>query len=246
MLKIAKKIFKKIFYRPIDIKKTWIDEPSQHSGMVSFLNWFDATSSIEETQKKSISDWERLIVNFPEYAKLTKNDCLEIGFGGGRLLVPAGRDFKNICGLDIHNSFEKTSEYLKLNSVNNCKLLHREDLKKVGDNSFDFIFSFIVFQHFDSSQEVNYYLSEIKRLLKPGGFCHIFYAKTQEEKIIEVDPKLFEKRRCSLFLKPEYFRDLIKKDFKICSFSDMLPKYSEKPLSKDNEGAQASILFQLK
>jgi len=246
MLKIAKKIFKKIFYRPIDIKKTWIDEPSQHPEMVSFLDWFDATSSIEETKEKSAADWEKLIVNFPGYAQLAKNDCLEIGFGGGRLLVPASRDFKKVYGIDIHNSLKKTVEYLELNGVNNCELLHKDELKKIGDNSFDFIFSFIVFQHFDSSEEVNFYLSEIKRLLRPGGFCHIFYAKTQEEEIVEVDPKLFEKRRCSLFLKPEYFRNLVEKDFKITSFSDMLPKYSDKPLSKNNEGAQASILFQLK
>jgi tRNA G46 methylase TrmB len=111
MLKIIKTYLKKIFRRPINIKKSWVEEPSQYSDIVSFLNWFDKTSSLENTKSKAETDWGLLIANFPEYDIINKNNSLEIGFGGGRLLVQAANNFKNVYGVDIHNSFDKTREY---------------------------------------------------------------------------------------------------------------------------------------
>jgi ubiquinone/menaquinone biosynthesis C-methylase UbiE len=247
MPEIIKKFLKKIFPRPIDIKKSWVEEPSRHSTLAAFLNWFDKTSSVEDTKQKAASDWKNLIVNFSEYPGLNKNNCLEIGFGGGRLLVPASRDFAKIYGVDIHNSFNKTSEYLALNKVSNYQLLNREKLKDLPDHSINFIFTYIVFQHFDSFAEVNYYLEEIKRLLAPGGYCHIFYAKSDKEEIKEVNPRVFEKRRRSLFINPEFFwKHLSDKGFNIVSYADILPDDPERPRIKYDKKSQAKILFQLK
>ena len=205
MFEKIKNFLRKKFCHPVDIEKTWVEEPAQFCDLISYLNWFDKTASLEDTKQRAESDWKKLISNFPEYSSLTKDSCLEIGFGGGRLSVPASRDFKKVYGVDIHNSFARTMEYLALYDVHNCGLLRREELKKIPDASLDFIFSFIVFQHFNSFTGIDHYLWEIKRLLKPSGYCHIFYAKTAEDEVIEVDPRLFKKRRCSLFVNTRIF-----------------------------------------
>jgi ubiquinone/menaquinone biosynthesis C-methylase UbiE len=247
VLSIAKKLLKKLFRRPVDIQKSWAEEPAKYSDMVDYLNWFDQTSSLEDTAKRSIIDWKKSISNFDGYANLAKNKCLEIGFGGGRLLVPACQDFTEVSGVDIHNSFEKTREYLTLCQTKNYKLLNRKELPGLPDLSFDFIFTYIVFQHFNSFAEVDHYLEEIKRLLAPNGFCHIFYAKSDKPEIEEVDPHIFEIRRRSLFINPVFFRKhLEEKGFKIISFSDILLKNADLPHTKDNEILQARVLFQLK
>lgn len=38
---------------------------------------------------------------YKEFTKINKNNALEIGFGGGRLMIYACKTFKTVYGLDI-------------------------------------------------------------------------------------------------------------------------------------------------
>lgn len=248
---IIRKIINKIkffFVEPIDIKSSWINEPKKFTDLVKFMNWFDSTSSLEETREKSKEDWEKRITNFKQYTLLRKNIGLEIGFGGGRLIAQACKDFKHVLGVDIHSSFRKTEEYLNFEGVKNYKLLKKNGLSHIKDKSIDFIFSFIVFQHFDSFKEVNFYLREIKRLLNPKGYCQIFFGKSNSRGVKVINQTDFNKRHCSLFIEPKYFREYLVNNFnfEIISYEDKMKKRLNEDLNTNNESGQARVLFRLK
>jgi cyclopropane fatty-acyl-phospholipid synthase-like methyltransferase len=240
---MIKKLLRNCFRHPIAIRQSWIDTPGELRDLTAFLSWFDRTESIQDTQKRSGSDWANKITAFPQYHRLSKETCLEIGFGGGRLLVEASKDFTRAIGIDIHAAFDKTMEYIALHHRDNITLLHKDDMASIPDASVDFIFSFIVFQHFDSYAEVEFYLTQIKRLLTPTGYAHLFFAKHAQPGTAVIDPRDFKKRKCSLFIEPAWFRDALSKDFDVVDFQDVMKKRIDQPVSKKNESEQARVVF---
>lgn len=229
----------------LNVRQSWTEEPTRFKNTVEFLNWFDATDSIESALNKAHADWEQRITRFPQYAEIKKVRSLEIGFGGGRLLTCAARDFETALGVDIHQAFERSHQFLADQNIHNVKLLHRDDLKELDSDSIDFVYSFIVFQHFDSFEEVEFYLAQIQRLLVPGGLAHIFFGKKEEPGIRSVQSKEFEKRACSLFVEPATFRKHCTTfGFDIKEFDDVLAKRLEEPLGPANESGQARVLLQ--
>ena len=231
------------FRRPVDIEKSWVQTPARFKNMVKFLSWFDHTSSIQETRDRARSDWINRITAFAYYPRVPKGTCLEIGFGGGRLLVEAGKDFRQVLGVDIHTAFDKTREYLSLQGCHNATLLQRDELDTLEDSSVDFIFSFIVFQHFPSDAEVDFYLGQIQRLLSPTGCAHIFFRRNDASGIRTVDPKDFRKRHSSLFVEPALFRERVSRRFAILEYQDRMKKHAEQPDSPANESGQARVVF---
>ncbi len=229
--------------KPIAIKRSWIDTPNEFHDLTKFLSWFDRTESLQETQQRSQSDWAHKITAFPQYPRLSKVTCLEIGFGGGRLLVEASKDFKHAIGIDIHAAFDKTRAYIALHHRDNITLLHKDQMATLPDSSIDFIFSFIVFQHFDSYAEVDFYLKQIKRLLKPHGHAHLFFAKHSQPGVALIDPREFKKRKCSLFIEPAWFRNELSREFTIVNFQDAMKKHINQPASSKNESEQARVVF---
>jgi SAM-dependent methyltransferase len=242
MKKLLRRIFRP-FRRPVDIEKSWIETPAKYNDMVKFLSWFDRTSSVQETIDRSRSDWKNLITAFEYYSCMPKRSCLEIGFGGGRLLVEASRDFEQAMGIDIHNAYDKSREYIALHGCNNVVLLHKNELNQVKDSSIDFIFSFIVFQHFESESEVDFYLGQIARLMSPEGCAHIFFRRNDSPGVRVVDPKDFKKRRSSLFVEPVLFRERVSLDFTILEHQDYIKKQVEGSENHEKVGGQARVVF---
>lgn len=240
-LKIKKeKILSRLFNKTTNIRDSWADTPKDYTDMVDFLNWFDQTGSIDETLKKSTEQWNYFFKAFPYFKDLKKEVCLEIGFGGGRLIARAAQDFKTAMGVDIHNAFVMSEKFLKSQNIHNYKLISRNHLSSAADQSVDFIYSFIVFQHFDSLDEVQFYLNQIRRLLKPNGIAHIYFGKSKTEDVQVTEQSEFTLRDCSLFIKPSEMRKLIEKDFKIIDFKDSLPRNSS---TGEGESVQACVVF---
>lgn len=96
-----------------EIEQVWKEEPAKFDDMISFLSWFDITNSVDETVQKANRDWKERITNFEGFKNIRKEVCLEIGFGGGRLIVPANKDFETVIGIDIHSAFEKADEFFR-------------------------------------------------------------------------------------------------------------------------------------
>lgn len=96
--------------------------------------------------------------------------ALEIGCGPGRLLKPMSRHFGEIHGVDV------SGEMIRLARENLAGIPHAHaheasgsDLAAFADDSFDFVYSYAVFQHIPDREVVFNYLCEARRVMKPGA-----------------------------------------------------------------------------
>lgn len=237
---LGKKFGSRFFRKSIDVKASWADTPASMDSMVDFLNWFDTTTSIPDCLEKAARDWQYRFQASPHYRDIPKGAAMEIGFGGGRLLLQAARDFSQVFGVDIHNAFHRSEEFLHSQGVKNFRLVHRNEIDSIPAGSLDFVYSFIVFQHFDSLDEVHYYLDAIHRLLKKGGYAHIYFGKNPGRGVTVSKPEDFQLRDCSLFIEPSMMRELIAKRFEVLDFRDKLPRDPQTGLG---ESVQSSVIF---
>ncbi len=102
--------------------------------------------------------------------------ALEIGCGPGRLLKPMSAFFGEIHGVDISDEMIRRAAE-NLADVPHAHPRHapNSDLAAYADDSFDFVYSYAVFQHIPSREVVFGYLDDARRVLKPGGLlrCQI-------------------------------------------------------------------------
>jgi SAM-dependent methyltransferase len=99
--------------------------------------------------------------------------CLEIGAGIGRLLKSLTNYFDIALGVDISPKMVEYSwDYLA--NTPNAKVYPTDGTSlPQSSGSVDFVFSYICFQHLQSYAEVQNYLRESFRVLKPGGVIRV-------------------------------------------------------------------------
>jgi SAM-dependent methyltransferase len=125
-------------------------------------------SGIEDCDKilgKDSKRFDKILGN----KKPTEMKILEIGCGVGRILVPMRKIFGSIIGIDISSEMVLLGQKYVLD-IPNCSIVENNgvDLSEFSDNSFDFCYSFIVFQHIPEKQIVENYIKEVSRILKPS------------------------------------------------------------------------------
>jgi len=99
--------------------------------------------------------------------------ALEIGCGPGRLIKPLSAHFGEIHGVDVSDEMIRLARE-RLADIRHAHF-HVNDgatLEQFADESFDFVYSYAVFQHIPSRDVVLEYMREIRRVLKPGGVFH--------------------------------------------------------------------------
>ena len=96
--------------------------------------------------------------------------ALEIGCGPGRLMRPLSADFAEIHGIDVSDEMIRLARE-KLRAIPNAYVHHTRtsDLSLFPAESFDFVYSYAVFQHIPSREVVLGYLADARRVLTPGG-----------------------------------------------------------------------------
>lgn len=160
------------------VREIWETLPQNFKDPEEFAKYFDTSNTLKEVEAMGYVDFYHKIFGEAFYKLVgdpRQKTCLEIGFGGGRLLAPASRLFKKAYGVDIHNSFEMSEKYLDTHNVKNVSLLRPEDMYKIPDKSVDFIYSFIVFQHFISWDDVDFYFKEIQRIISDQGAGILYF-----------------------------------------------------------------------
>ena len=112
----------------------------------------------------------------PELARLPANAnrrawrALEIGCGPGRLMLPLSRNVGEIHGVDVSGEMVALArERLAHIPHAHVHLTDGAGLPQFADESFDFIYSYAVFQHIPDREIVLDYLRYIRRVLKPEG-----------------------------------------------------------------------------
>ena len=99
-----------------------------------------------------------------------RDAALEIGCGPGRLMRPLAQHFREIYGVDVSDEMIRLAKERLRNTPNaHPQVTSGSDLSQFPDEKFDFVYSYAVFQHIPSREVVLNYLSEARRVLKPGG-----------------------------------------------------------------------------
>jgi SAM-dependent methyltransferase len=95
---------------------------------------------------------------------------LEIGCGSGRITRTLADVFGQVYAVDISGEMVRQAKEA-LQDRPNAHVFQNSgsDLRVLGDIQVDFAFSYIVFQHIPSREVIQSYVSEVYRLLRPGG-----------------------------------------------------------------------------
>ena len=119
----------------------------------------------------------------------------------------------------------RTKELIEETNKNNFTLIHRNNKNIIEKKSIDFIYSFIVFQHFANIDQIIEYIDYSKEILTQNG-CGIFYFGRNDKNnndYISMS-KLENERGCALFLNKNYAKTLIEKHFKIIEIDEVTKK----------------------
>jgi len=96
--------------------------------------------------------------------------ALEIGCGVGRMTRMLARIFRHVTAVDVSKEMIDRAR-VNLADLHNVTLILCDGatLSAVPDESHDFAFSFIVFQHIPSTEVIASYCREVRRVLRPGS-----------------------------------------------------------------------------
>jgi ubiquinone/menaquinone biosynthesis C-methylase UbiE len=147
----------------------------------SFVNnYFDGKTG-DSLRKTITPDWN----STSSHLKLLNIDTsvesiAEVGCGIGRLLKELNTSIPKCVGFDASNSMiMEGKEYCKSTNVELIKVDGTGYLP-YKENSFNYVFSFITFQHIPNIDTVLTYVSEMYRLLKDAGTIKIQLLKNDE------------------------------------------------------------------
>ncbi len=140
---------------------------------------FILTGSIDYSSKDGIKEFFESGIKFTEEtqenvsALLSKTDrALEIGCGVGRLTLPHANVFNEVVAIDIS---PKMLEYLNRNAsqFNQKNITTFLPSENWDDYSFDYAYSFLVFQHIENFNIIEWYIKRISLSLNTGGIAQL-------------------------------------------------------------------------
>ena len=137
---------------------------------VAFGGRFQNEEAFDATTADVLPSLETELKRFPKDANRRAWRALEIGCGPGRLIKPLSRHFGEIHGVDVSDEMIRLArERLAHIPHAHVHATNGASLAQFADESFEFVYSYAVFQHIPSRDVVLEYMREIRRVLKPGG-----------------------------------------------------------------------------
>ena len=160
---------------PVDVKmkKEWNERTKMNP---LFVIATDHSETEDDFWNSGIGECDDILgIDTDRFKKIIENketskmNILEIGCGIGRILIPMRKIFGNATGIDISSEMVQLGQKY-VSDIPNCNIVENNgtDLAEFSDNSFDFCYSFIVFQHIPEKQIVENYIKEVSRILKPS------------------------------------------------------------------------------
>lgn len=140
---------------------------------------FWKANSLTEAWQKIVNETKENTKDSLETAELILKDvkgggtALEIGAGVGRLMRFMSPFFEQVWGVDMSETMVNLStEFLQ--DYHNCAVKLSNGYRlPVASDAFDFVYSYITFQHMPDLSWVRSNVVEIQRVLKPGGVCRV-------------------------------------------------------------------------
>jgi cyclopropane fatty-acyl-phospholipid synthase-like methyltransferase len=107
--------------------------------------------------------------------------ALEIGCGVGRILKRLSKHISEVHGIDISEEMVRQARVNLVKEQNASVSLTAGDLREFASESFDFVYSYRVFQHIPERYAVERYIQEAARVLKHGGWLRFQLCTSQNE-----------------------------------------------------------------
>lgn len=149
------------------------------AGSDAFQSWFNQAEDEQTATVRGSWDFSFHMLTRPVCARIAapeKAVALEIGYGGGRLLLAAAAHFKRAIGIDIHGEADAVDAYLRARGCTNFELLRTDGCTiPVPDRSVDFIYSFVVLQHLPNLAVLRGYLAAAQRALTDTGVAQLYF-----------------------------------------------------------------------
>jgi len=102
---------------------------------------------------------------------------LDLGCGIGRITENMVDDFRKVIGIDISSEMIRQAK----ERVKGAEFIETDGYTiPLKDNYVDFVFSYLVFQHFKERKMVEANFKEVYRVLKPGG---LFKVRIRSDKV---------------------------------------------------------------
>jgi|SRR5437016_5988922 len=117
-------------------------------------------------------DFERLVIPILTRCdlRLADNCMLELGCGAGRMTASFAKRFEHVYAFDLSHEMLSRARRIHTAQQNILWLLSNgADLSCVASDSMDFVFSYLVLQHLPEEAFAFQYISEMLRVLRPGG-----------------------------------------------------------------------------
>lgn len=126
----------------------------------------------EDHAKKSI---DPILEDWDDYP-LEGGTALDIGCGAGRMTRALADRFGHVVGIDVSEKMIERAKSLNEN-YSNIEFYSNdgEQYTAIDDTSIDFVFSYVVFQHFPNKSVIKSNVNEISRVLKTGGRTNIHF-----------------------------------------------------------------------
>jgi ubiquinone/menaquinone biosynthesis C-methylase UbiE len=152
------------------MRKDW-DERARQDAFLYIASWrkdWDEASFFASGEE----DYQRLVAPVLQQLELHPADksMAEIGCGAGRMTRSFASHFLAVSAVDISEEMQARAKTL-LSSFSNINwiLSDGQSLSGLPSNSLDFVFSYLVLQHFPATELVAATIREMVRALKPGG-----------------------------------------------------------------------------
>ncbi len=160
----------------VESKKKWNSLAAKNAPYFVMTDYGEGITE-EQFRTSGMKDYDQLIrhdalLQSKLSPTLTK-DSLEIGCGIGRITEFLSKDFRSVSAIDISEEMIEQARQ-RLSTLANVTFEATTGISfPFRDSSFDFIFSFIVFQHMPDKDTVKKNLAEIARTLRPRGIAKI-------------------------------------------------------------------------
>lgn len=104
----------------------------------------------------------------------SREKCLEIGCGIGRLTIPHSHIFKEVIAVDLSSVMldKLNRNAIEFEKENIITFLPAEEWDTYA---FDYAYSFIVFQHIEELGTIQNYIARISSSLKPNGIAQLHF-----------------------------------------------------------------------
>jgi ubiquinone/menaquinone biosynthesis C-methylase UbiE len=181
-----------------------------------------AWQSEEDFIKSGEYDAGKILSCLPPFNH-SSSSVLEIGCGIGRLLRPMSNRFAVLFGVDISAEMiqygrQWLRDYPKVQLVQT----KTNDLRMFKDNQFDFVYSYITFQHIPCRKLIIKYIKETQRVLKPGGYFRFQTLRIRSPiELLKNRVNIFLNRRKNYFVGYSWRESTLEKTVQACGFKEV-------------------------